>query len=126
LGNQGALGQVGELKGPLSDRDVAFIKTLQYSPGASRTQNARVVEGQKWIAKRQAAYASALRTWTEKLGSPSALNGAGVSFDRWWGDYSTNALPPPGLGPRRTPAANAPRKAAGPYKASNGFTVSEE
>lgn len=120
LGNTGTLGSVGQLKGPLSDRDVSFLKTLQYDAGASPMQNARVVDAQKWLAKRQAAYAAAQRTWTEKLGSPSALNPDGVSFDRWWGDYSAKRLPPPTYGrapgaPKASPAANAPRVAKDPY-----------
>jgi hypothetical protein len=95
LGNEGALGKVGELKGPLSDRDIAFLKSLQYSADASPKYNARVVEAQEWVAKRQAAYSAALRKWTENTGSPSALNHDGMSFDRWWGGYSALKLPPP-------------------------------
>lgn len=120
LGNQGTLGTVGQLKGPLSDRDVQFLKTLQYSPSATPQQNRRVVEAHQWIAKRQAGYASALRAWTEKLGSPSALNPKGESFDRWWGGYAAKALPPPAIArpkgaPRASPTANAPRKANDPF-----------
>lgn len=102
LGNQGALGAVGQLKGPLSDRDVQFLKTLQYSADATPAYNKRVVEAQTWLSHRQAAYAAAQRTWTERLGSPSALNDKGVSFDRWWGDYSSKTLPPPNIAKPRT------------------------
>jgi hypothetical protein len=97
LGNQGALGDVKELKGPLSDRDVKFLQSLQYDVGATPQRNQFVAKAQQWKANRQAAYASALRTWTEKLGSPSALNSRGESFDRWWGGYAAHNLPAPGM-----------------------------
>lgn len=121
LGNQGALGQVGQLKGPLSDRDVAFIKTLQYDAGASPTQNRRVIDAQKWVARRQAGYAAALRAWTQNLGSPSALNPKGQTFDGWWGGYSAKKIPAPGLSsgaPKKSITANAPRKTT-----SGGYEV---
>lgn len=124
LGNQGALGQVGQLKGPLSDRDVQFIKTLQYSPNSSRTQNQRVIEAQKWVARRQAAYGASLRKWTEKLGSPSALNKDGMSFDRFWGEYSARALPRPGLEPKA--AAPAPKNAFAPSATASGGLSAQE
>jgi len=106
LGNQGALGTVGQLKGPLSDRDVVFLKTMQYDPNASQARNKQVAEAQTWLAKRQAAYSAALRTWTEHLGSPSALNPQGMTFDRWWGGYSAEHLPQPDIskgGPKLPP-----------------------
>lgn len=129
LGNTGALGQVGQLKGPLSDRDVQFIKTLQYSPNSSRTQNQRVIEAQKWVARRQAAYGAALRKWTENLGSPSALNGKGMSFDRFWGEYSARALPRPGLEPQAAaPSRNAfdTSAPAAPAKGGGGLSAQEQ
>jgi hypothetical protein len=97
LGNTGVLGQVGQLKGPLSDRDVAFVQSLNYSPEASKLDNQRMVDTQKWVAKRQAAYAASLNRWTELLGSPSATNAQGMTFDRFWGGYSAKALPRPDI-----------------------------
>lgn len=129
LGNTGALGQVGQLKGPLSDRDVQFIKSLQYSPNSSRAQNQRVIEAQKWVARRQAAYGAALRKWTENLGSPSALNGKGMSFDRFWGEYSARALPRPGLEPQAAaPTRNAfdTSAPAAPAKGGGGLSAQEQ
>ena len=97
-GNEGTLGNVGQLKGPLSDRDVQFLKTLQYDVNSPKQTNMRVAMAEQWAAKRQAAYAAALRKWTEGLGSPSALNPQGLSFDRWWGQYAEKALPRPTFG----------------------------
>jgi len=118
-GNQGTLGSVGQLKGPLSDRDIAFLKTLQYNVGSNRESNMRVAMAQKWAAKRQAAYAAALRKWTEVGGSPSALNPQGMSFDRWWGQYAEKALPPPTFDREsmnaelKSMSAGKPKKASG-------------
>lgn len=125
LGNQGALGQVGQLKGPLSDRDVAFLKSLQYDPGATQEQNRRVTEAHQWVAKRQAGYSAALRTWADTLGSPSATNARGETFDRWWGGWSAEHLPPPGIaGPRpqvsRAQAPTRPQNAFAPRQSSGG------
>lgn len=105
LGAQGSLGSVGQLKGPLSEKELAFIQSMQLRPDASRQENERVVQSMKWAAARQAAYGAALRKWTENLGSPSATNPAGESFEQWWGRYSASALPAPGTRP-----ASPPRK----------------
>ena len=112
LGAMGSLGSVGQLKGPLSEKELAFIQSMQLSPSASRQENARVVDAMKWTARRQAAYGAALRTWTEKLGAPSATNPKGQTFEQWWGQYSSRALPPPGVTPTRPAAPPPPRKAA--------------
>lgn len=114
LGAMGSLGSVGQLKGPLSEKELAFIQSMQLSPSASRQENARVVEAMKWTARRQAAYGAALRTWTEKLGAPSATNPKGQSFEQWWGKYSSQALPPPGVAPARAAAPPPPRKETPP------------
>jgi hypothetical protein len=120
LGNTGVLGQVGQLKGPLSDRDVSFVQSLNYSPEASKLDNQRMVETQKWVARRQAAYAASLSRWTELLGSPSATNAQGMTFDRFWGDYSAKALPRPDLARAMTAGkTQVPQRAsAGPVKIS--------
>lgn len=104
IGSQGALGDVSKLKGPLSEKELAFIQNLQVNPGASRRGNQRVIDAQKWVARRQAAYDSALQNWTSQLGAPSAKNAQGMSFDQWWGRYSAESLPPPGVG-RQAPSS---------------------
>ncbi len=96
IGNQGSLGQVGQLKGPLSEKELAFIQQMQVNPGSSKQYNLRVADAMKWAADRQAAYSAALQKWTENLGSPSAKNARGQSFDSWWGGYASKALPAPG------------------------------
>lgn len=96
LGSEGVLGTVGELKGPLSDRDVTFLREMQINPDASPEANRRVAEAHRWAARRQAAYGSAMSRWVRDLGSPSARNAEGLSFDDWWSDYSARELPRPG------------------------------
>lgn len=121
LGNTGVLGQVGQLKGPLSDRDVAFVQSMNYSPEASKADNLRMVETQKWIAKRQAAYAASLNRWTELLGSPSATNAQGMTFDRFWGQYSAKALPRPDIA-----RATAGRKQLPQQQKAGGLSQAEQ
>lgn len=121
LGAMGALGDVSKLRGPLSEKELAFIQTMQLNPNASREENRRVVEAMKWAAKRQTAYGASLQEWTKRLGSPSARNKQGQSFDAWWGGYSARAIPPPGVRPQ----GSAPAKPASGGKAapSKGYRV---
>ena len=114
LQSMGALGDAANLKGPMSDKDIAFLKGMQYDPQGTREFNQQVIAAQKWAAKRQTAYGAALKSWTRTLGSPSAVNADGLDFGSWWGKYSSEQLPPPGV-PRRA-AAPASAPAAGPVK----------
>lgn len=102
IGSQGALGDVGQLKGPLSEKELAFIQRLQIDPNATEDTNRVVANTMRWTARRQAAYGAALERWTRELGSPSAPNPEGLTFDRWWGRYAAQTLPQPG-----TPEADA-------------------
>lgn len=115
--SQGALGDVSQLKGPLSERELAFIQRLQVDPNATQSTNRRVIDAQKWVARRQAGYGAALERWTRELGSPSAVNANGLSFDRWWAQYSSREIPPPWAAqPRRAP----PRQGGGGQTAVEG------
>lgn len=109
LGSQGALGDVSKLKGPLSEKELAFIQRLQVDPNATKGANRQVIQAQKWVARRQAAYGRALRAWEARLGSPTAANAQGLTFDGWWGRYAAEKLPPPGVGGAVT---SAPTQAA--------------
>lgn len=111
LGGQGALGDVAKLKGPLSEKELAFIQRLQIDPNATKATNRKVVEAQKWVARRQAAYGRAMRAWEQRLGSPTAVNAQGLSFDAWWGQYSAEKIPRPGITPAATSAKGGGLKA---------------
>jgi hypothetical protein len=91
-----ALDNVGKLKGPLSDKDIAFLKSTVVDVNSSPQANREAVRAQQWAARRAAAYEAALQEWSRKLGRPSALNAQGLSFDRWWGQYAQENLPQPG------------------------------
>lgn len=96
--NQGALGDVQHLKGPLSDKDVQFLKEMQVSIGNTPQANRTVAQYQAWVAKRQAAYGRAMQSWKAKLGSVMAPNAKGQTFEAWWGGYANQALPMPRTG----------------------------
>lgn len=102
IGSQGTLGDVGQLKGPLSEKELSFIQRLQVDPNATPETNRVVAETMKWTARRQAAYGAAMDRWRRELGSPSAANAEGLTFDAWWGRYAAQTLPQPG-----TPEAEA-------------------
>ena len=96
IGSQGALGDVGQLKGPLSEKELAFIQNLQISTDATPETNRVVAETMRWAARRQAAYGAAMDRWRRELGTPSAENANGLTFDRWWSTYADQAIPMPG------------------------------
>lgn len=112
LGDVGALGDVGQLKGALSEKELAFVQRLQFDPNASRETNQMVADTQAWMARRQAAYGSAMQRWTQDLGSPSRPNPRGQSFDAWWGTWSAQNLPRPDLVPAGSARQAAPEDAA--------------
>ena len=107
------LSNVGQLKGPLSDRDIKFLQGLTASIDASPESNRRAIAGQEWAAARLLAYEAAQTRWAQELGRPSATNRAGQSFDQWWANYAAQNIPPPTeagpytIKPRGRPAAPA-------------------
>lgn len=106
-----ALDNVGKLKGPLSDKDIAFLRSTVIDVNSSPQANRAAIDAQRWAARRGAAYEAALQEWSRKLGRPSALNAEGLSFDRWWGQYASERLPQPG-GATRPPRAPARQPSA--------------
>lgn len=128
VANQATLGDTSKLRGPLSDKDIAFLKEAQININASPEANRRALAAQEWAATRMKAYESALQSWTQHLGRPSALNPRGQSFDAWFSTYANGKIPPPytkaasAAGPRPSTTANAPRRAA----AGGGARIIEE
>lgn len=95
LTNEAVLGDVGKLKGPLSDRDIQFLKDTQAGIKTSPEGNRRALAAREWAATRLSAYESALQSWTQKLGAPSALNPRGQSFNAWFSGWANQNIPPP-------------------------------
>jgi hypothetical protein len=114
LSNASTLADVGKLKGPMSDKDVAFLKSQHMSINTSREGNDRAIAAQEWAAKRMKAYESALQAWTRVTGSPSATNPAGQSFDAWFSGWAAKNIPAPYLAHGQAAKATAapPRKPA--------------
>lgn len=124
LQNMGALGDSQNLKGPMSDKDIAFLRGMQYDPTRPREYNQQVIEAQKWAARRQAAYGAALKSWTRTLGAPSAVNANGLDFDSWWGRYAAETIPPPGVAPRAASAPLSPPRKAAPANGGGARIIS--
>ncbi len=118
LGNAGIFGDLGKLKGPMSDKDVAFLRSQQVTSTNWGKENQRIVDLARWSAKRAQEYEAGLNAWTNRLGSPSARNDRGQSYDGWWSNWSQQNLPRPDLAPRGRPA-----QAAAP--ASSGWGIQE-
>jgi hypothetical protein len=126
LTNEAVLGDVSKLKGPLSDRDIQFLKDTQAGINTTADGNRRALAAREWAATRMKAYESALQSWTNRLGAPSALNPRGQSFDAWWSSWSMQNIPPPSTGdayryksrtaPARPQAPAAGKPASGGYK----------
>jgi len=121
LGQAGIFGDLGKLKGPMSDKDIAFLRSQQVSTQSPGQENQRVVDLARWSARRAQEYESGLNAWTNRLGSPSARNDRGQSYDGWWSTWSQQNLPRPDLTVKRPlpPAARAaqPRPATSPAPA---------
>lgn len=98
LTNEAVLGDVSKLKGPLSDRDIQFLKDTQAGLNTTPDGNRQALAAREWAATRLKAYESALQSWTERLGAPSARNPRGQSFDAWFSDWATQNIPPPSGG----------------------------
>lgn len=113
LTNEAVLGDVGKLKGPLSDRDITFLKDTQASIGSTPGANRRALAAHEWAATRLSAYESALQRWTKDLGAPSALNPRGQSFDAWFSGWSNQNIPPPNGETFTYRSPNAPAKQTG-------------
>lgn len=95
LGGTGIFGDLDKLKGAISDKDVRFLQSQQVDPGKFGSENQRIVELMKWTGDRAKAYESALNAWANRLGSPSATNARGQSFQGWWSDWSEKNMPRP-------------------------------
>jgi hypothetical protein len=106
LGGQGVFGDLDKLKGAISDKDVRFLREQQVDPGRFGGENQRIVNLMKWTGDRTKAYESAMNAWANRLGSPSALNAKGQSFQGWWGDWSEKNIPRPDISESK-PQGNA-------------------
>lgn len=96
LSSEMTLSTTDKLKGPLSNADLVFLRAAQPNINASPDTNRRAIRAQQWAATRAKAYEAALQAWTRGLGSPSALNPRGQSFDAWFSSYANERLPRPG------------------------------
>ncbi len=119
LTNEAVLGDVGKLKGPLSDRDITFLKDTQAGIGTTPEGNKRALAAREWAATRLAAYESAMQSWTQQLGAPSALNARGQSFDAWFSGWANQNIPAPTGETFTYKSKNAPANALTGSKGGN-------
>lgn len=110
LGQAGVFGDLDKLKGPMSDKDIAFLRSQQVSSTNWGKENGRIVDLMRWSATRSQEYEAGLNAWTNRLGSPSARNGQGMSYDAWWAKWSQENLPRPDIsgGPKKAPPIAPP------------------
>lgn len=106
LGGQGVFGDLDKLKGAISDKDVRFLREQQVDPGKFGGENKRIVDLMTWTGDRSKAYEAAMNAWANRLGSPSALNARGQSFQGWWAQWSEENMPRPDVAKERAKAQN--------------------
>ena len=94
-GGAGIFGDLDKLKGAISDKDVRFLREQQVDPSKFGNENQRIVELMKWTNVRSRAYEGAMNSWAKRLGSPSATNARGQSFQSWWAGWSAQNIPRP-------------------------------
>lgn len=106
LGGQGVFGDLDKLKGAISDKDVRFLREQQVDPGKFGGENQRIVDLMTWTGDRSKAYEAAMNAWANRLGSPSALNARGQSFQGWWARWSEENMPRPDVAKANAKAQN--------------------
>lgn len=97
LGESGVFPDLSKLKGPLSDKDLAFLKGQQVSVTNYGNENQRIVNLMKWASDRAVKYEEAIQSWSKVLGSPNVPNRKGQSFQSWWLEYADKNIPRPDI-----------------------------
>lgn len=97
LGESGVFPDLSKLKGPLSDKDLAFLKGQQVSVTNYGNENMRIVNLMRWASDRAVKYEEAIQAWDKVLGSPNVPNRKGQSFQSWWNEYADKNIPRPDI-----------------------------
>lgn len=106
IGGKLTLQNTDKLKGPMSDKDIAFLRQLSYDAGSSAEGIKRAARAQIWTAQRQRLYEQELARWEDRFGGPAVRDGRGKSFQDYWEPYADRMLPNPLL-PQGTPREQA-------------------
>jgi hypothetical protein len=109
LGNAFVLGDAKALK-PLSNSDIAWLEKNQINIGANPDANRKTLDAYEWSSNKRKAYAAAMNAWTQQLGSPSAKNARGETFEQFFSDYSNRFMPNAPTGRPGTPYNGEYRK----------------
>lgn len=97
LGQSGVFPDLSKLKGPLSDKDLAFLRSQQVSVANYGDENQRIVNLMRWASNRAVKYEEAIQAWNKVLGSPNVPNRKGQSFQSWWLEYADKNIPRPDI-----------------------------
>jgi hypothetical protein len=89
-----AIADAANLK-PLSNSDMQFLLSQQAGSGENRETNQRFLRARQWADAKALGYAASRDAWTAKLGSPSAKNPRGMSFDTYWALEGERRYPRP-------------------------------
>lgn len=120
LAASGVLGNVHNLPGPLSDKDVRFLESTTYNPEDTPETNRAKAQRQLMLANKMKAYALEREKWIARYGSTRVPDEQGYSFDdRWdgWGSkknfYDPNIM---SLYDKQSARQGPPPKAYAPPK----------
>lgn len=81
------------LKGALSDKDLAFLKSMAPDVTDPSEVNQAAIDAYEWAGNRLTNYEAGLQVWNDKLGSPAAKNRDGKTYDQWFGEWAAVNLP---------------------------------
>lgn len=95
VSGKAALADAQDMKGALSDKDVAFLKSMTYGLGHSTGENLDVARAQEWAAQKTKSYLLSRSRWEKQLGSFDARDAQGRNFDDVWAEYSSRVYPQP-------------------------------
>jgi hypothetical protein len=123
-GAKSVLGDVKKLPGPLSEKELAFLQQLQVNPSASKDRNRKVVDGAEWALNYKSNYLHGKQAWMNELGSPTAKNAKGQTYDQWWATWASDNLPvPDARTPTKRERQNGALKAKSQAAAPGGIRV---
>ena len=96
LSGQFTLGEAAKLKGPISEKELKFLREMVLGLGQSEEANRMFINAREWAARRASEYARQRERWTAKR--PADIPVAGMrwpTFDDWWAEYANEHIPAP-------------------------------
>lgn len=91
-----ALDKAALLKGPISEKELKFLRQMVLSVGNTEPSNRMFIDATEWAARRASEYARQRRRWTSVRPADRPVEGKRwATFDDWWEEYAREHIPAP-------------------------------